>query len=201
MLATSPMNARFDELETALGLLVPALERLYEGQVRQRDVIVQGDLRPLLAITAELDDVGARVTGLEARRQAIQDSLEAELGVHGLRELADRAGAEHRARLLVLLERLGAVVPRLQEQGRRNAELLGSAIDLARRTRVTLERLINVSAIYDPLKARRKAVAQRAAARLAAMAPSVPTPSTPPVPTHPVPTRSAPAAPSALEAP
>jgi len=199
MLATSPVNARFDELETALGLLVPALERLYEGQVRQRDVIVQGELRPLLAVTAELDDASARVNGLEGRRRAIQESLEVELGARGLYEVADRAGDARRARLLVLLERLGAVVPRLQEQSRRNADLLGSAIDLARRTRITLERLGGVNAIYDPMKARRKAVAQRDAARAAAaLAAAFPPP---PSTTLSMPAASAPTTPSATEAP
>ena len=177
MLATSHIYARFDELQTTLSLLVPALERLHDSQVRQRDVILQGDLRPLLAITAELDDASGRVEGLEQRRRAIQGSLETELGVHGLRELIAHADSARRARLLVLLDQLGTVVPRLQEQGGRNSALLGSALDLARRTRATLERLSGANATYDPLKARRKLAARRVDARPASPTPPPTTPS------------------------
>lgn len=220
MLATDHVNARFDELEMALALLVPALERLHEGQVRQRAVIVRGDLRPLLAITAELDDASVRVERLEQRRRAIQASLEAELGVEGLRALVARADTAHRGRLLVLLDQLGTVVPNLQEQGGRNAALLGSAIDLARRTRATLERLSGTNATYDPLKARRTLAARRGTARSASPSPptsapatpahvtSAPTPLAPAPPTSallaplaPAPATSAPTAPSAMEAP
>ena len=165
MLATQHVADRFDELESVLGLLVPALDCLHDGQVRQREVIVQGDLRPLLVITAELDDAGTRVAGLEQRRQAIQGALEAELGVTGLRALAAHADPARRARLFVVLDQLGTVVPRLQDEGRRNTALLDSAADLARRTRVSLERLSGADSLYDPLKARRKLVAQRALAR------------------------------------
>ena len=165
MLATRHVADRFDELENVLGLLVPALERLRDGQVRQREVIVQGDLRPLLVITAELDEAGRCVAGLEQRRRSIQAALEAELGATGLRALAAHADPVHRARLFVLLDQLGAVVPRLQEDGRRNAALLDWAAELARRTRVTLERLSGADSLYDPIKARRKLAAQRALAR------------------------------------
>ena len=177
MLATRRVADLFDELETVLGLLVPALERLHDGQVRQREVIVQGELRPLLVVTAELDDAGTRVAGFEGRRRAIQEALEAELGATGLRALAEHADPARRARLLVLLDQLGTVVPRLQEDGRRNAALLDSAADLARRTRVTLERLSGADSLYDPIKARRKLAAQRAVARPASAPDSPATPS------------------------
>ena len=212
MLATRNAADRFDDLETVLGLLVPALERLHDGQVRQRDVIVQGDLRPLLMITAELDDAGSRVAGLEQRRQTVQEALEAELGVTGLRALAAHADPARRAGLLVLLDRLGTVVPRLQDEGRRNAALLDSASDLARRTRVTLERLSGADSLYDPIKARRKLAAQRALARpasaLASTTPSLTTPSaqmrpstTQPSATQPSTTQPPMTAPATTEAP
>ena len=165
MLATRHVAGRFDELEGVLGLLVPALERLHDGQVRQREVIVKGDLSPLLVITAELDESGRRVANLEQRRQVIQAELEMELGATGLRALAALADPARRARLFVLLDQLGTVVPKLREEGRRNAALLDSAAGLARRTRVTLERLSGADSLYDPRKARRTFAAQRALAR------------------------------------
>src|SRR5918998_3385103 len=104
MLAPRRVADLFDELESVLGLLVPALERLHDSQVRQPEVIVQGDLRPLLVITAELDEAGMPVAGLEQRRQAIQAELEAELGATGLRALAAHADPARRARLFTLLD-------------------------------------------------------------------------------------------------
>jgi hypothetical protein len=163
MLATSPVAEHFAELEAALGLLVPALERLHDAQVRQRGAIASGDLRPLLASMAELDDAGLRVAGLEARRRAAQDALEAHFRTSGLRELAARADEARRARLLVLLDRLADVVPGLREQGRRNAALLDSALDMTRRTRAQLEKLSGANALYDPRMARRNHAARRAA--------------------------------------
>ncbi|MCC6177614.1 MAG: flagellar export chaperone FlgN [Chloroflexi bacterium] len=149
-------EARLAELEATLTALVPALDHLLDAQAEQHRVLVIGDLSAIVAANATIEAASARVTNLEQRRQGIQADLEAELGVRGLRAALDAAvqDAADRHRRLVLLDQIAAGVLRLRAQSRQNSELLGSAIDLARRTRVTFERLSGVDATYTQVKAR-----------------------------------------------
>lgn len=160
------------DLEAVLVPLVPALERLHGAQLEQRRLVVAGDLGAMVSVNATIEETSARIAGLEHRRQMIQSQLEAELGVHGLRAVlkAAQIPSADRSRLGALLVQVARMVRELREQGRQNAELLAAAVDLARRTRLTLERLSGVESTYDPVKARRLQAARRARATLAAAA-------------------------------
>ncbi len=155
-------------LEAVLVPLVPALERLHEAQVEQRRVIVGGDLNSIAAANATIEEASARVATLEQRRQTAQEELEGQLGVYGLRAVLDAAAVDptDRARLGRQLGHVARLVQALREQGRQNAELLEAAIGLARKTRLTLQRLGGIDATYDPLKTRRQLAAHRARAAL-----------------------------------
>jgi hypothetical protein len=155
---------RLANLEAVLVPLVPALERLQNAQIEQRRVVVAGDLRAMLAVNTTIEESSARIALLEQRRRAVQTELESELGVQGLREVLKVAAIapSDRARLGQLLVQVARLVRDLREQGRRNADLLGAAIDAARRTRQNLERLTGADNTYDPVKARRAYAARRA---------------------------------------
>jgi hypothetical protein len=165
-------------LEAVLVPLVPALERLQNAQLEQRRVVVAGDLKAMLAVNTTIEESSARIAFLEQRRQAIQAELESELGVQGLRAVLKVAAIapSDRARLGQLLVQVARLVRDLREQGRRNADLLGAAIDAARRTRQNLERLTGADNTYDPVKARRAYATRRARATLTmeAMPPALP---------------------------
>jgi hypothetical protein len=155
-------------LEAVLVPLVPALERLHDAQVEQRRVIVGGDLTSIVTANTTIEAASARVATLEHRRQTIQEQLEASLGVQGLRAVLESAevAPSDRERLGQQIGQVAHLVRTLREQGRQNAELLEAAIGLARRTRVTLERLGGREPTYDPLTTRRHLAAQRARAAL-----------------------------------
>jgi hypothetical protein len=159
---------KLSDLEAVLVPLVPALERLQSAQVEQRRVVVAGDLGAMLAVNATIEETSARIALLEQRRQAVQADLEEELGVQGLRSVLRAADIEpsDRQRLGQMLVQVTRLVKDLREQGRRNADLLGAAIDAARRTRQTLERLSGADNTYDQVKARRMLAARRACAGL-----------------------------------
>ena len=162
----SPSDAselRLAELEAVLVPLVPALERLHQAQYEQRRVVVAGDLGGIIVTTTTIEETSARIALLEQRRQAIQTELETELGVQGLRAVLKAAAIPptDRARLGQLLMQVARLVQDLREQGSRNAELLGAAIDVAERTRKIVERRSGADSIYDPVKARRFAAARR----------------------------------------
>jgi hypothetical protein len=169
---------RLANLEAVLVPLVPALERLQNAQLEQRRVVVAGDLKAMLAVNTTIEESSARIALLEQRRQAVQAELESELGVQGLREVLKVAAIapSDRARLGQLLVQVARLVRDLREQGRRNADLLGAAIDAARRTRQNLERLTGADNTYDPVKARRAYAARRARATFTteAMPPALP---------------------------
>jgi flagellar FlgN protein len=162
--AESPLTG----LEAVLVPLVPALERLHDAQVEQRRVIVGGDLTSIVTANTTIEAASARVATLEHRRQTIQEQLEASLGVQGLRAVLETATVDpaDRTRLGQQLGHVAQLVRTLREQGRQNAELLDAAIKLARRTRVTLERLGGTEPTYDSVKTRRHLAAQRARAAL-----------------------------------
>jgi hypothetical protein len=160
---------RLADLEAVLVPLVPALERLQGAQLEQRRVVVAGDLKAMLHVNTTIEETSARISILEQRRQAIQTELESELGVQGLRAVITAAAIvpSDRARLGQLLVQVARLVRELREQGRRNADLLSAAIDVAQRTRHNLERLSGADTTYDPVKARRLQAARRARASLA----------------------------------
>ena len=160
---------RLADLEAVLVPLVPALERLQGAQLEQRRVVVAGDLKAMLTVNTTIEETSARIAILEQRRQAIQTELESELGVQGLRAVivAAAIAPSDRARLGQLLVQVARLVRELREQGRRNADLLSAAIDVAQRTRHNLERLSGADTTYDPVKARRLQAARRARASLA----------------------------------
>lgn len=160
---------RLADLEAVLVPLVPALERLQGAQLEQRRVVVAGDLKAMLSVNTTIEETSARIAILEQRRQAIQTELEADLGVQGLRAVITAAAIvpSDRARLGHLLVQVARLVRDLREQGRRNADLLSAAIDVAQRTRHNLERLSGADTTYDPVKARRLQAARRARASLA----------------------------------
>ncbi len=164
------------DLEAVLVPLVPALARLHDAQVEQRRVVVAGDLTSIVAANATVEEASARVASLEQRRQAAQAELEAALGVQGLRSVlaASTVDPSDRARLGRLLGQVARQVRALREQGRQNGELFQAAIDLARRTRLALERLGGAEATYDPVKSRRQLAARRAQAALGARPPASP---------------------------
>ena len=166
--AESPLTG----LEAVLGPLVPALERLHDAQVEQRRVIVGGDLTSIATANTTIEVASARIATLEHRRQVIQEQLEASLGVQGLRAVLETAAVDpaDRDRLGQQLGQVAHLVRTLREQGRQNAELLEAAIGLARRTRLTLERLGGTEATYDPMKTRRQQAARRARAALSSTA-------------------------------
>lgn len=154
---------RLAELEAVLTPLMPALERLQQAQREQRQVVVTGDLGAIVVTTTVIEESSARIALLEGRRQVIQNDLEAELGVQGLRSVlqaADIAPSE-RVRLGQMLTKIARLVRELREQGARNAELLSAAIDVAHRTRRIVERRSGADSIYDPVKARRPLAARR----------------------------------------
>ncbi|MCC7370283.1 MAG: flagellar export chaperone FlgN [Chloroflexi bacterium] len=154
---------RLAELEAVLTPLMPALERLQQAQREQRQVVVTGDLGAIVVTTTVIEESSARIALLEGRRQVIQNDLEAELGVQGLRSVlqaADIAPSE-RVRLGQMLTKIARLVRELREQGARNAELLSAAIDVAHRTRRIVERRSGADSIYDPVKARRQLAARR----------------------------------------
>jgi hypothetical protein len=161
-------SPRLAELEAVLVPLVPVLERLHGEQLEQRRVVAAGDLNAMLAINARIEETGARIGLLEQRRQAVQAELEAELGVQGLRAVLKAAAIAptERARLGQLLVQVARLVRELREQGRRNADLLDAAVDVARRTRQTIERLSGADNTYDSVKARRLQAARRVRAGL-----------------------------------
>jgi hypothetical protein len=152
-------QTRLAELEAALAPLVPALERLSEAQVEQRRAIVEGDLASIAAANAAIEEASARVASLEQRRQSAQTDLEGELGVQGLRAVLSAAPLDSadRTRLGRLLGQVARQVRALREQGRQNGELFQAAIELARRSRLTLERLRGADATYEPVKHRQQA--------------------------------------------
>ena len=160
---------RLADLEAVLVPLVPALERLQGAQLEQRRVVVAGDLKAMLHVNTTIEESSARIAILEQRRQAIQTELESELGVQGLRAVLSAAAIAptDRTRLGQLLVQVARLVRDLREQGRRNADLLGAAIDAAQRTRQNLERLSGADTTYDPVKARRMQAARRSRASLA----------------------------------
>jgi hypothetical protein len=151
---------RLAALEAVLVPLVPALERLHGAQLEQRRVVVAGDLGAMLTVNTTIEETSARIALLEQRRQAVQTELEEELGVQGLRAVLTAAAISptDRARLGQLLVQVARLVRELREQGRRNADLLAAAIDVAHRTRRTLERLTGADTTYDPVTARRQAL-------------------------------------------
>ena len=171
MMATTIGDAtpRLADLEAVLVPLVPALERLQGAQLEQRRVVVAGDLKAMLHVNTTIEETSARISILEQRRQAIQTELESELGVQGLRAVIVAAAItpSDRARLGQLLVQVARLVRELREQGRRNADLLSAAIDVAQRTRNNLERLSGADTTYDPVKARRVQAARRARVSLA----------------------------------
>jgi hypothetical protein len=166
--APGETSTRLAELEAVLVPLVPALERLHSAQLEQRRVVVAGDLSAMLAVNATIEETSARIAVLEQRRQSVQAELEAELDVQGLRAVLMVAAVvpTDRARLGQLLVQVSRLVRELREHGRRNADLLDAAIDAARRTRQTLERLSGVDNTYDTVKARRLQAARRVRASL-----------------------------------
>lgn len=154
---------RLAELEAVLTPLVPALERLQQAQREQRQVVVSGDLGGIVVTTTTIEETSARIALLEGRRQTIQNDLEAEFGVQGLRavlQAADIAPSE-RDRLGQMLTQIAHIVHELREQGSRNAALLDAAIDVAHRTRRIVERRSGADSIYDPVKARRQMAVRR----------------------------------------
>jgi hypothetical protein len=176
-LAASPMGLRLVELEAVLVPLVPALERLHQAQREQQRVVVAGDLGGIVVTTTAIEETSARISLLEQRRQLIQNELEAELGVQGLRSVLRAAAipTTDRARLGQLLMQVARLVQDLREQGSRNAELLGAAIDVAERTRRIVERRSGADSIYDPVKARRYSAARRGRAGFISSMPTEPT--------------------------
>lgn len=156
-------NLRLAQLESILVPLVPALERLQDAQREQRRVVVAGDLSAIITTTAAIEETSARIALLEGRRQAIQNEMEAELGVQGLRDVLKMAAipAADKTRLGQLLVQVARLVHELREQGSRNTELLHAAIDVAQRTRKIVERHSGADSIYDPVKARRTSAARR----------------------------------------
>jgi hypothetical protein len=177
MTATAPLA----DLEAVLVPLVPALERLHDAQVEQRRVVVAGDLASIVAANATIEEASARVASLEQRRQAAQAELEAALGVQGLRAVlaASAVDPSDRARLGRLLGQVARQVRVLREQGQQNRELCQAAIEMARRTWLTLERLGGTETTYDAAKSRRQLAARRAQAALdahPAVSPSEPLP-------------------------
>jgi hypothetical protein len=166
-------TARLADLEEILVPLVPALERLHTAQAEQRRVVVDGNLSAMLAVNATIEETSARIALLEQRRQAVQTELEEELGVQGLRSvlLAAEIPPTDRQRLGQMLVQVARLVQGLREQGRRNADLLSAAIDAARRTRQTLERLSGADNTYDQVKTRRMLAARRACADLSKTTP------------------------------
>jgi hypothetical protein len=143
---------QFAELETTLGQLVPALARLSELLVLQRQAVAAGDLDRLLALTTDQELASARLATLEARRDGLQSGLEGALGVQGLDALAQADRAAYAASgLPELVDALRFEVVRLHQENRRAAELLAAATELASRTRTFLERLTGHDAGYPAL--------------------------------------------------
>lgn len=167
-------GTRLADLEAVLVPLVPALERLHDAQVEQRRVVVAGDLQSIIAANGTVEEASARVASLEQRRQSAQAELEAQCGVQGLRAVlaASAVDPSDRARLGRLLGQVARQVRVLREQGRQNGELFQAAIDLARRTRQTLERLGGAETTYDPVKNHRQLAARRAQAALGGYPPA-----------------------------
>jgi hypothetical protein len=175
---TGPLSGnselRLADLEAVLVPLVPALERLNQAQQEQRRVVVAGDLGGIIVTTTAIEETSARIALLEQRRQTIQTELEAELGVQGLRAVLSAAAipSTDRTRLGQLLVQVARLVRDLREQGSRNADLLGAAIDVAERTRKIVERRSGADSIYDPVKARRYAAARRGRAGFTSTTPT-----------------------------
>ena len=159
------------DLEAVLTGLVPALDQLHAAQVEQRRLVVSGELGAMVTINTTIQDLSARIAGLEARRQAVQTELEATFGVQGLRAVLKAAvrEPEDRAKLGQLLVQVTRLVREIRDRGKENAALLDAAIGAAQRTRQVLERLTGADT-YDPVKARRKHAAARARASLAVTA-------------------------------
>jgi hypothetical protein len=170
---TGEVSPRLADLEAVLVPLVPALERLHEAQLEQRRVVVAGDLGAIVVVTTTIEETSARIALLEQRRQSIQAELEAELGVEGLHDVLKVAAipSSDRARIGQLMMQVARLVRGLREQGRQNAELLGAAMDVARRTRRIVERHTGADTTYDPVKARRQVAARRLSASLAKATP------------------------------
>jgi flagellar biosynthesis/type III secretory pathway chaperone len=160
-------NPRVGLLEGTLRELVPALARLRAHSVAQRQAVSAGDLGRLVSITAEQEEVGLRVAQLEQRRRTFQETLETELDVRGLRDVAQAgtATAAERQRLLELLEDLRDEVVRLREENRRNSDLLESAIDVSRRIQNCVGRFTTNQATYGPMVQRAARRARAAHAR------------------------------------
>lgn len=136
------------ELEAVLGQLLPALARLREVAADQRAAVAAGDLRGLLALTAEQEALAARLARLERRRLGLQARRGAEPG------LEDGPVSARADPLAVLVAEIGASVAELRAEHERAATTLGAAAEVARRARSFLERLGGAQPAYTAPPAR-----------------------------------------------
>ena len=135
-------NHTVARLEETLPQLAFTLASLRDLLAEQRHAVADGDLPRVLALTSEQEELNARMSRLEGQRQTLQASLEEQLGVRGLRAIAEAAVEEPggRARLLRDIDDLCVTVVELHREHERCAALLTAAAEVAHQTRTYLAR-------------------------------------------------------------
>lgn len=143
-------NDTLFELINALDTVSATLTDMSRVLEAQRAAVAANDLSRLLIVTNEQEELTARLERCERRRQQVQDAVERELEVVGVRAIVSALpdALPFRGRLATLADEIGPKVQLLQEQSRRSAQLLRTAIDTAQRTRGHLLRLAGAEPAY-----------------------------------------------------
>jgi hypothetical protein len=114
----------------------------------------------LLSVLDEQEAASARLAQLEARRRLLQERLEREQGLSGLRSilvLAEGAGPDADPDRDVV-DRLRASVAALRAEQAQAIDLLGGAALTAARTRAYLLQLVGATPAYGPVGPAREAM-------------------------------------------
>ncbi len=149
MVVSNPTLARLEETLPQLSFTLASLRDLIANQ---RRAVAEGDLQGVLALTLEQEELNARLSRLEGQRQTLQASLEDELGVRGLRAIAETGihEPEGRERMLRDVDDLRVTVVELHQEHERCAALLSAAAEVAHQTRTYLARLTGEEPAYGP---------------------------------------------------
>ena len=148
-MASKPTIARLEETLPQLSFTLASLRDLVANQ---RRAVAEGDVETVLASRLEREQLDARMSRLEGQRETLQSFLEGELGVRGLRAIAE-AGIENlddRERLLRDIDDLRVTVVELQQENERCAALLSAAAEVAHQTRAYLARLTGEAPSHRP---------------------------------------------------
>jgi flagellar biosynthesis/type III secretory pathway chaperone len=136
-------NDALFELVNSLGCVSATLTDMAVVLDSQRQAVAENDLTRLLAITSEQEELTARLERCERPRQHVQEKIEQELEVTGVRAIIAALPEMllFRIRLAELVDEIGPKVQVLHQHSQRSSQLLKVSIKRAHRARSYVLRL------------------------------------------------------------